>query len=1613
MKTILYLINLVLLFAGISYSFQTTSESTNPFNQFMSPSGGINLYSGDVAYTHPFATVSGRGGMDINLSLAYSSNIYSQVHCGNDRAPTGWTGLGWRMGFGSIIRDHKGTKNAADDDFIWITPAGVPNRLTKAVGLKCYVYTGSWTQMPDFDTLTPVDSSITNAINIQQRGLYLDTFALVFEGQINCGAGEFIFTLTSDDGSKLYIDNNLVLDYDNTHSCLPESTTTPVTLTGNHHHLRLEYFQYTGDLCLKLEYRYANEQATADREFAPNQLLPSIDPAEEVWDFGRYYLENDPYTRIETKTDDAGNIIWWIVTTTDGKRMIYGDSLLTSPEKSTRYTFAFGDYVGQGWGTTPTLYPYQWDLNKITDIAGNTLQFAYQQEPEALRVGTWNSANLTPPLYYTKASYLQSITTPEGKHVDFEIEVKPDNEPYDPYRFEDEPDGFMEMFESSRLKTVKVYSIPGSSVETGRYTFSYDQYRDEGTDNKYLKSYLTRIVQESNGLTGSSTRFEYNNNFSSTDVNYHEGALHRVVDDKSSAVTEFTYTRQTIPTEKTSDQPPDGQTRHGTYSGITNDGNPYIVCRGGDDEHPRLMEIFNWTGSKWEKTYDWQALGTPYWDIDIFALKGHVVVRGGNDDYIQILTWDGKRWYVSLSRTKFAESGYQVAVYPGTDYIAFVTGENMNKMEIINWRDNQWVTTYPRQTVVVNAGTHPITLWPNGQHILASNGQAVAIFTYNGTSWPRTLESEIIDPSNTITVHPGTNFYAFRLGGWHRLLVKSWNGSTWVTTLPSKDLSMNGHDFEIQGFNENILLRHNADDYLQILSWTGTTWDSTFARDQITTSTFDFDKIGPDYIPLRHAADAATNEMEILQWNAATIHWDTPFPRQPVGIGNNDIDFFPSQDYVVIKVGSTVLQSYRNNGTSWNRVLFNAPFASQNFEVSAVGPAFAILGSTNELKCYYKYQDQFNEPLATYTVTRKKVTDPYARGGTALTTTYDYNLSTNANFDTRAGCAKFNKVDITTAGAGKATQYFFNDVVTQADITSNYDEFDGMVYKTETSNGSGVIIDSSKSTYEIFRKSYWPVTVRQKRTTSTSTWNRGVESRTDMLKYNIWNGLPTITRTSNSDETQKLSKTIFAFECVNPNYRALMGGSFKYEEREAFVLGAYMLTAPFLNVVYEKAPGSTAIEPAAAEVRSAQATTYAYTLGCKAMLPDKQYVWKSEYNPDGTLKENYANYNPYTGTNPNWVLTGSTDLYSNRGIPLQTSNAAGVPTTVLFSNDSTLPVMNVANAQYGSCLFTNWTENQPIAVNIAIMAMSSAPADRHIAGRTMKLTTNTTNTAGDQYAVAAVTPVDSNLSVLGGKSYTVQFWAKSDRTAKTFVHLQAVPGLAWSDYQNIDLTTEWKKYELKLSFPAGNTDQQYQLLLRPPHIPGSTYTEGTIWYDDVRVAPSTAQSTVTYYDPVWRKPVLTLDVNNNPGTKVTLDGLGRPVLVEKINPLKSADQTGYATTIQRKTYHRRSDLPANSHIQLLSPNGGENLAGVSTVSLRWVSDGLSSQVGFSYQLRTGDEWGEWQGIGTVPNEAGECSYDWDIPAGITINNDCRIEAIFGHSPGESDISDTSFFLSTP
>jgi hypothetical protein len=77
----------------------------------------VNLFSGQVQFSLPIASIAGRSGVSYTLAFSYSSKVKSQAETWNREAPTGVLGLGWVFSTPKIVVDHKGTGTREDDTF--------------------------------------------------------------------------------------------------------------------------------------------------------------------------------------------------------------------------------------------------------------------------------------------------------------------------------------------------------------------------------------------------------------------------------------------------------------------------------------------------------------------------------------------------------------------------------------------------------------------------------------------------------------------------------------------------------------------------------------------------------------------------------------------------------------------------------------------------------------------------------------------------------------------------------------------------------------------------------------------------------------------------------------------------------------------------------------------------------------------------------------------------------------------------------------------------------------------------------------------------------------------------------------------------------------------------------------------------------------------------------------------------------------------------------------------------------------------------------------------------------------------------------------------------------
>ncbi len=134
------------------------------------------------------------------------------------------------------------------------------------VGLKYNYYEGEgWTFLPAFRSFKPLKKGTVAEISHEQATDHRDgSFAYVFEGFIQIDStGEYRFYTNSDDGSKLFIGEELIVDNDGDHGT--QERGGKVDLTPGWHPIRVEWFNGGGGFWLDCYYRGPG---------VPKQIIP-------------------------------------------------------------------------------------------------------------------------------------------------------------------------------------------------------------------------------------------------------------------------------------------------------------------------------------------------------------------------------------------------------------------------------------------------------------------------------------------------------------------------------------------------------------------------------------------------------------------------------------------------------------------------------------------------------------------------------------------------------------------------------------------------------------------------------------------------------------------------------------------------------------------------------------------------------------------------------------------------------------------------------------------------------------------------------------------------------------------------------------------------------------------------------------------------------------------------------------------------------------------------------------------------------------------------------------------------------------------------------------------
>jgi alpha-L-fucosidase len=151
-----------------------------------------------------------------------------------------------------VYRDAQAISAVVGETFTKVVPRKADATLELAPGLFYEYFHGTWDNLPDFDKLESVFSEEINSFDISQRERK-EYFGFRFTGYITVPSdGVYKFYVASDDGSRLFIGKDLVVDNDGLHGSV--EVMGRIALRAGVHPIKVGFFQKTGGVDFEVSY---------------------------------------------------------------------------------------------------------------------------------------------------------------------------------------------------------------------------------------------------------------------------------------------------------------------------------------------------------------------------------------------------------------------------------------------------------------------------------------------------------------------------------------------------------------------------------------------------------------------------------------------------------------------------------------------------------------------------------------------------------------------------------------------------------------------------------------------------------------------------------------------------------------------------------------------------------------------------------------------------------------------------------------------------------------------------------------------------------------------------------------------------------------------------------------------------------------------------------------------------------------------------------------------------------------------------------------------------------------------------------------------------------------
>ncbi|MCM8529210.1 MAG: PA14 domain-containing protein [Lentisphaeraceae bacterium] len=389
-------------------------------------------------------------------------------------------------------------------------------------GLLARVY--DWTEnvLPtNFESLIPVETvSVPNVeVNMTDRD---ERYALLFTGEIEITtAGDYDFFLSSDDGSKLYIDGVEVIDNDGTHGNTEVATVTPLNLTAGKHDIRVEFFEAYGLQVLSLQYQGPDSGNL--KTLVPDSVYSHTTVAEELDEIDVTTPETAEYTKTYYPSGHANQFL--LATETDANlntiEYIYNsDNLLTSIIEP--------DDTGSGTHVKSSFtYDSAKRLLSSSDAVGRTTTFEYDSRDRITK--TTFSDGSTELFFFGENNYDANLLVKKkdrnGNTTSFTYDAK--GRPTTTIRAYSvmNDDGTSETVNPVSIQSVEICTfLPGTELKA---TCTID-----GELTEYFYDYRNRLVE---------TRRHADNNSALVNKSYFKNNLKQWDEDPYGRRTYFSY----------------------------------------------------------------------------------------------------------------------------------------------------------------------------------------------------------------------------------------------------------------------------------------------------------------------------------------------------------------------------------------------------------------------------------------------------------------------------------------------------------------------------------------------------------------------------------------------------------------------------------------------------------------------------------------------------------------------------------------------------------------------------------------------------------------------------------------------------------------------------------------------------------------------------------------------------------------------------------------------------------------------------------------------------------------------------------------------------------------